>query len=628
MNEKDKKQEFVDKITTLRLLYNLRANMQKFALGQTNPQICRALIEGYSLFCQDENLSAKIRTLIASYVETAPFNPNAFKTTTVKEDKKQQQNVKKSAAQNKAVALLQKQIAEELAFQHSLGKMTDVPENAQFESISAHDTSFEVKIAGRDEPLVFNVKIYKGKHITALGFRALTDAKYAKKGFDEKTFKLLQSLGEKGLKLEKAVEAENLAKKYAPSQYKLLLGLKAQDELSAEQKHELEILNKLAATDQSRFILAVKKRKLEASKHQDFFDALAKETDLLKLMTDREKLSALFVKNGLNDCADKIQQDFICRQIQTDKKAVWNNFVKNAEGSSRFSYYDILMQNVIFEQKKVFQDIYNFSSSQEMREKLASAYQKIKKSATPMLPDALCGEILARGIFSSAINQRTNADKLKNMNLLLNELGLNINFISKKVTRAPDMQIETGQQQIKIDRQAFEKDKKTKISQEQDRAFHKKLHDMGINEPDIASVHHYLAVKYNAFVAENLNQSKNYVRTARQHPWNFDGHDFTHTFDTAGEFLVVDEQQKYSLMDFNHLRNAFNAGANLSLQIPILQVKNAQGRYCDLLALSDKPNESGEYISSDKTPQSFIHVPEYCSSLFAGNKRHNDGHDL
>ena len=151
---------------------------------------------------------------------------------------------------------------------------------------------------------------------------------------------------------------------------------------------------------------------------------------------------------------------------------------------------------------------------------------------------------------------------------------------------------------------------------------------MGINEPDIASVHHYLAVKYNAFVAENLNQSKNYVRTARQHPWNFDGHDFTHTFDTAGEFLVVDEQQKYSLMDFNHLRNAFNAGVNLSLQIPILQVKNAQGKYCDLLALSDKPNESGEYISTDKTPQSFILVPEYCSSLFAENKRHNDGHDL
>ena len=615
----------VDKIVTLRLLHTLRSNMQKFALGQTTPQICRALIEGYSLFCQDENLSAKIRTLIASYVETAPFNPNAFKTTTVKEDKKQQQNVKKSAAQNRAVALLQKQIAEELAYQHSLGKMTDVPENAQFESISAHDASFEVKIAGRDDPLVFNIKIYKGKHITALGFRALTDTKYAKQGFDEKTFKLLQGLGEQGFELEKSAKVENLGKKYSSSQYKSFLGLKAQDELSAEQKHELEILNKLAAADQSRFILAVKKRRVEESKHQDFFDALDKEPDLLKLMADREKLSALFARNGLDDCADKIQQDFICRQIQTDKKSVWNNFVKTAEGNSRFSYYDILMQNVISEQKEVFQNICDFNSPKEMKEKLVSAYQKVKQSATPALSDALCGEILARGIFSSAVNKGTNAGKLKNMNLLLNELGLNIKFISKKVTQAPNMQIETAQQQMKIDREAFEKDKKTKTSQLQDKIFYKKLHDMEIDKADATSKHHYLALKYNAFVAENLNQSKNYVQTARQHPWNFDGHDFTHTFDTAGEFLVVDEKQKYYLTDFNTLRRAFNAGEDLSLQIPILQVKNAQDRYCDLLALSDKPNECGVYISTDKTPQSFIHVPEYCSSLFAENKRSREG---
>ena len=40
----------VDKITTLRLLHDLRANMQKYALGQATPQNIQALIEGYALF--------------------------------------------------------------------------------------------------------------------------------------------------------------------------------------------------------------------------------------------------------------------------------------------------------------------------------------------------------------------------------------------------------------------------------------------------------------------------------------------------------------------------------------------------------------------------------------------------
>ena len=242
-----------------------------------------------------------------------------------------------------------------------------------------------------------------------------------------------------------------------------------------------------------------------------------------------------------------------------------------------------------------------------------------------MLPDALCAEIVTRGIFSYAVNQNTNADKLKNMNLLLNEFGLNIKFDTVQVTQVPDMSIASAQQQSKIDREAFEADKRTPLSQAHEKSFRKQLQSLGIEQPDAASKHHFWALKYNPFIDRELNQSSNYVQTAREHPWNLDGHDFTHNFDTAGEFLVMDENQKYSLMDFNSLRRAFNSGKKLFLQIPILQVKNENNEFCDLLASSQKQGECGIYISTDKTPNSFIRVPQYCFALFNGKDMSHDG---
>lgn len=603
----------VDKITTLRLLHDLRANMQKYAAGQASPQTCKTLIEGFTLFSDDENLAAKARALIASRASKVSFNPYAFKTTTEKEDEKRKKAVKKSAAQNKLTKMLQKQISEELAFQQYRGKMTDVPENPVFESVSADEQYFTVKVAGRDEPLQFPVKQNKGKHFSLLGVKALSDKTYAKKGFDEGTFQLLSELGEKGFTLEK-IEVDDAGKKYSPSQYKSFLGLNAQTELSEEYKKELNILNSLSAADQRRFVLGVKKRRLEQIKNSEFFDELNKAKNPLLLLANHENLKNLYVKNGMDDCAQALQDKFIHKQIQPAKKTLWNYFNKTEDGNSRFAYYDILMNNIIAENADILKNIYDFNSQEEMKAQLINATQKVKKLSVPSLPDSLAAEILARGIFNNVINQNTNADKLKNMNLLLNEFGLNIKFDAVAVTKVPDMSIESAAQQSKFDRAAFEEDKKTPLSKNQDQAFKKFLLAQGIKHPDASSKHHFYALKYNAFIEEELNQSKNYVQTAREHPWNLDGHNMVHVFDTAGEFLVVDENQKYSLMDFNSLRKAFNAGKKLTLQIPILQVKDENAKFVNLLDVSKKEGECGMYVSSDKTPFSFIRLPEYCTS--------------
>lgn len=614
----------IDKITTLRLLHDVRSCMQKFAANQSNPKICQSLIEIYNAFSNDNHLPDKVWEMIASRVSDISFNPYAFKTTSKEEDKSQKKAVKKSANQNKATALLQKQIGEELAFQKQRGKMTDVPSDAVFESVALLDDAFSVKIAGRDEPIQFPVKSYKGKHFSLLGVKALSDKAYAKKGFDDKTYQLLSKLGDKGFVLEEAAEVANVGKKYSPSQYKSYLGLNSKDVLSAEQKKELEILNTLSAPDQANFIVGVKKRKLEQSRHQNFFDALKNEPNLLKLLADREKLAALFTQNNLSDSSAQIQDEFIKTVIQPDKKDVWNYFKKTEDGNSRFSYYDILMNNLVADNRDVFQNIYDFDSPQKMKGNLITAYQKVKKISIPMLPDTLCAEILTRGIFSYAVNQNTNADKLKNMNLLLNEFGLNIKFDTVQVTQVPDMSIASAQQQSKIDREAFEADKRTPLSQAHEKSFRKQLQSLGIEQPDAASKHHFWALKYNPFIDRELNQSSNYVQTVREHPWNLDGHDFTHNFDTAGEFLVMDENQKYSLMDFNSLRRAFNSSKKLFLQIPILQVKNDNNEFCDLLAPSQKQGECGTYISTDKTPSSFIHLPQCCKGLFISKDKSKD----
>ena len=535
----------VDEITTLRLLYNMRANMQGYVQNHSQKSYKKSLIMLYSILADDKNLAQNVRDFISSYTIKISFNPYAFKTTTQKDDKALKKASKTTAKQVTAAKLLKKQIVEEIKYQHMRGKMTDVTEDEKFESVMVDSNYFIVRIKGKDEPIKF--KLYRrGKDVfSSLGFQAMTNDQYKGKGFNRKTFEVLQSLGENGfaLDLDKQTSDENIAKRYLPSQYKSYLGLSSNEELSSEQKKELQILNSLAAFDQSKFIIGVKERKIKQKQHQEFFDALYSAENIFKILANSDELGALFVKYGMENFADRVQDDFIEIYIKKDKKNIWNNFVKDNEGQNRFSYYDILVNNLIFAHKDIFDGIYNFQNTKEMQKKLTDAYVRVKQLATPALPDGLCGEILARGIFHHAVNNNTDSQKLKNMNLLLSELGLNIKFVEKNVTKVPPMAIENAYQQAKIDREAFEMDKKTPVCKTQESLFKKHLDKLGISEYDEKSIHHFLALKYNAFIDEELNQNTNYVRTLRQNPWNFDVCKFYY-----GLFFLIKDWQFYILV--------------------------------------------------------------------------------
>lgn len=618
MTEAVENKIIIDEIVTLRLLHNLRSSMQKYAAGNRENKNVKSLIEAFCLFSDNKDLPTEIRNKIASHVAEIKFNRLAYQSLSIKEKDKLRKAVNRSNKQNKSIVLLQKQIAEELEYQHSRGKMTDVPLDAVFETISADEEYFTVKVCGREEPLKFPVKQNKGKHFSLLGAKALVDKAYAKKGFNENSYKFLTSLDDKNYVLE-TNEVENAGKKYTASQYKSILGLNAKTPLTSEHQKELETLNELSASDQNSFIIAVKKRKLELIKHKEFFDAFNKEENFLKLLADKERLGKLFEQAGLENCAEKIQDEFVSGYIKKKNLDVWKRFGKDEENNSRFSDYDKLMNNIISSHADIFKNIYDFNTPEEMRKNLASAFQKIKRISTPMLPNDLSAEILTRGIFNGAVAKNTSKDKLHKMNLLLNEFGLNVKFIEKKVVKVPSQKIETAQEQMKIEREVFQRDKKSSRCLKQEEQFQKRLNSLGILEPSARSVHHYLALKYNAFTDEELNQSKNYVYTARQNPWNLDGHDLVHVYDTAGEFLISDEENKYTLMDFNSVRRAFNSGKDLTIQIPILQVKGSGNEYSDLLAPSTNSEECAMYISSDKTPCNFVHVPDYCIGSGGGN---------
>ena len=161
----------IDEITTLRLLHDTRKNMQKYCQGQKNAPIKKALIEGYALFGDEKVACQKVKDILLAQISEVNFNPYAFKSTTKEEDKAQQKAVKKASAQNKNTLLLKKQICEEIAYQQSLGKMTDVSPDAAFSAVGLDKENFYVKIVGRDEPLTFKLFQYKGKFFLLWGER-------------------------------------------------------------------------------------------------------------------------------------------------------------------------------------------------------------------------------------------------------------------------------------------------------------------------------------------------------------------------------------------------------------------------------------------------------------------------
>lgn len=605
----------IDEIDTLRFLFILRSSMQRYTAGENSSERRKDIIEAYNALSPSEDHQSKALEIIKRQLCGISFNPYRFKTTTLQEDKVAQQKAKESKTHNKDIDNLLVQISEELTYWQGKGKMTDIDaKTARFLSVAlvkdGEKYRFCVKVEGRDEPLYFNVLNYKGKPVSSCAYYERIAGR--KRGFDDKSFKLLATLGDKGMALEKAQEAVNAEKKYSPAEYKRKLGLKLSASLTPEQEKELSILNGLSLVDQASFLLGVSKRKVEEMKHREFLEQLRQISNPCRFLLDSQKMASLASSVGLPDFSEKVQATFIEEVVKTDAD-MWNNFVKVDSLNSRYSNYDLLLSKLIAENGQEFESALIFDDPAQTGKKVLQTMQKLQKSYTPPLPDNLLAEALVQGVFKKGIAVGTTPAKLKNMNLLLNEFGLNIKFIQKKVSKAPSSAIAAAAEQMKLSREEFEQDKNGELYKSRKAFFDKQLKQVGVDNPEKQSTHHYLALKYDAFLDEKLNNSNNYVFTARQHPWNTDGHELTHQFDTAGEFMVLDGRGDYRQMDFNHLRNAFNHGEELTIQIPILQVRDKQsGKFQDLLPLAQQPGQPGFYISNDQTQNNYVVFPPYC----------------
>ncbi len=603
----------------LRKLYNVRYFVQQYAQGKVDKESRKEVIETYNLLADTEENRRYVLDLIKSQIEKVTFNPYAYKTTTAKEDKAQRKAVKQSKEQNKQVEMFTKQIKDEVLFQQSRGKMQDVPQDAVFTAVKfeGNDSSgnFVVEVKGLSEPLKFPLKKRGSKHFSALGAATVSSkGNPGKDGFTQKSYELLEAAGAAGIKLQTAEQVENVGNKYTPSAYKKFLGLTSKDELSAKQCEELEILNGLSQTDQQSFLLGVKQRAVKAKEYQGFSEELEKYSDPIKLLSQADKLQLLFDKCKVKVNPESLQDNFIENVIMPDKENVWSCFEQNQEGNERFSEYDVLKNRFVTKYAPYFKEALEDSDLEEAKKHLQHLQYEMRKTIVPLLFDRMCTEIVAAGIFREGVLKSPNEQKLQNMNRLLNEFDINIKFVDIPVTRIPDESIENAAQQLKISRDKFE-DVKRNFGKTYDLMLQQKLKAAGIEKAENSSIHHYLALKYEAFTDKPLNTSRNFVQTVRENPWNTDGHRLVHEFDTAGEFLVKSSDGQYSLLDFNALRKACKSGANLVIQAPVLQVKQ-DGKFADLLSL--KENGMGFYACADNNEKSYIRVPEFLDTNNGG----------
>lgn len=601
----------------LRALYDIRFFMQLYAKGQITDDVRQSLIEAYDLLANTPQTRQAAIDLIKEQVVEAEFNPYAYKTTTVKDDKRQKRLAKKSKDKNKQVGWLLQQIGEELAYQHSRGKMMDINEDAQPLKIYMENDggteNFVLIFPDNPEPVKFKIKTYKNKHCSLLGASNVLAKDFGKRGFNQKTYDTLKDLGEQGIELTYSEEIKVKSRKYSALTYKKWLGLNLTDELSEQYVKELEILNALPQTEQQKFIEGVKARKLTLQKNKNFFAALDAYSNPIILLAQKHRLQQLFKIGDIKVEPERLQSSFINGVIKHDMANIWSKFTLNATQNSRFSAYDILQSNIISRYTGDFESIFAKTTIREARMQIKNVFDRMQNSMKPLLPSKMCAELLAVGIFKTGLTKPVTQDRLRKMNKFLNDFGVNVDFKTLPVTKVPDDCIETAAQQMKISRADFDKARNTIY-----KIYNKKLQYMvqsqNISNPDNEDLHHYIALKYDGFVDRVLNDTPNLVKTVREHPWNTDGHKLVHVFDTAGEFLVSDSKNNYYLLDFNALRKAFKQDKKLFIQAPILQIKQ-DGVFCDLLPVNNTNlGGMGCYISSDKTEQNYIKIPSFCLS--------------
>lgn len=610
-------------IDNLSALHDLRKNMQLFCQNQDNQDACNKVLETYNALLDDESLRTKINEAIEECLEKAlavdDFNFYKFKTTSDKEDKNRRSSANKSKTQNKDMSDLCKQIAEEIAFQAGKGKEEFKGlENAEITTAKFANKQLIIEIKDKKQPLTIKFLPYKGKLLSPLNWYNTSQKTGKKNGIMPKSLKLLEDCGEAGYVFQETSKPENLGKKYTPSEYRKFIGIQPNAELTKRQKDMLEFLNTLTLEDQQSLKNAYKLHIVRLKKYKEISDYINETPDKIAILHNPEKLQKMLKDRGIDDFTHDVQRRFV---ILIQRKETWVDFAKDKEDNSRrFSRYEMMENNFIASKRELFTDALqkDLNNKADVRNLVTKLFSQIKNSAKPALDNELCAEIIARGIFNEAINYNQSAQKFQNMNTLLNEMDINIDFKSLPVVKAPPAEIAGFAEQSKIDRQNFEELKHSAQYIKEDKEFNSFLREQDINKPADASTHHYLALKYNAFVEPELNNNSLLVKTARANLWNYDGHITTHMFDTAGEFLIKDDKGSYSLSNFNVLRNRFNSGEVLEIQAPVLQIKDKKsGEYKDLLSLGEKGN-SGFYFSDNST-KPIIKVPPYINDGIGGN---------
>jgi len=435
----------------------------------------------------------------------------------------------------------------------------------------------------------------------------------------------LQTIIDEGKKTFTAEKQEIIStkpthKNITLAQYKKLAG---STEFIPNIEKEYEIYSKLSFIHQEQFLEEIKLRKEYMDKSLKVFKGLcrdAKDLTKLKQIADKsvllDKLSETLElpahplinqaeilpnKEAFENAVSEVLTDVIENDIkgETGRQYIWTSFNKTTY-NPRYSPYEILLDHAVSSSQTIHSEIFHFNNKQQMRNNLVQAFSEIK-SQRLILPNSLTSEILCIGVFNAAMKRAQNTEDLTKMNEILNEFGLNIRFEERKITKVPFY--ETSNEYLAQERLTFREERDHKsLTNTLDKSLYQKFGEV----PHKKEVHHFIPLRYNGFIDEELNQSANYVGVASQHDYNLDLHGLGHSYDTPSASLVKDEDGNISYMTYSRM---CAAGLGKTLLIPILQVKTDKG-FEDVLS-----NQTHKCLSTDKTPVCYTQIPEYITEL-------------
>ena len=387
---------------------------------------------------------------------------------------------------------------------------------------------------------------------------------------------------------------------------------------------EHEIYCRLSEENGEKFLAEIQMRNAYTHNVRNVFAGLPQdEKDLRKLIANKTELhkklsKALAVtsktkicKDDINiipsaDALEKIVDEALTRLIEEDikgengKKHIWSQFSKTPD-KPRYSQYEIYLSNAARSFK--YDDLFNSRTKEEMKKEIKKALETIQEqSGTLKLPESLAPEILCLGVFNAGIKRAQNEGDLAKMNAILREFGINIRFETRKITNVPSQE----------ESRDYLKDQRDNFRREDGHNGHKTIKEgfEKLEKTDFGKrlskkeVHHFIPLRYNGFIDEELNKGSNYVAVALEHEYNLDLHALVHTYDTPEETLVLNQDGTISSMQYSYMRKKGSG----TLLIPILQLKRDK-EFEDVLPRS-KENKISTKISDDKTPVCYTLIPD------------------